>query len=365
MLWYELENTDDIDSPALLIYPDRIRENIARAIEMVGDVERLQPHVKTVKMAEVVRMMQEQGIQRFKCSTIAEAEMLALESAREILFAMQPVGTNIRRFLSLMEKFPGINFSCLIDNSNIAAQISQAATERNLEVDFFIDLNVGMDRTGVMPGQAAEELFTVCRTLPGLSCKGLHAYDGHLRQPDAAQRKLNIIRAFEPVIRLRKKLEEITANPLRLVAGGSPGFYYHSTQPDRFCSPGTFLLWDAGYGENCPEQFFQPAALVLSRMVSAPASEKICLDLGHKSIASESSLNNRVRFLNAVEATPVSHSEEHLVLNNYAAQPGDLFYGIPWHICPTVALHEKALIVENHKITGTWDIVARKRKISL
>jgi D-serine deaminase-like pyridoxal phosphate-dependent protein len=94
----------------------------------------------------------------------------------------------------------------------------------------------------------------------------------------------------------------------------------------------------------------------------------LCLDLGHKSIAAENELNKRVHFLNAPDLNFISQSEEHLVMEvelDHRYKIGDVFYGLPYHICPTVALYERAITVENEKITGEWRIIARDRKITI
>ena len=80
--WWTISNLDEVASPALLIYPNRIEENIRRMIAMAGGVARLRPHIKTHKLAEVVRMQMGQGINRYKAATIAEAEMAASSSSR-------------------------------------------------------------------------------------------------------------------------------------------------------------------------------------------------------------------------------------------------------------------------------------------
>jgi D-serine deaminase-like pyridoxal phosphate-dependent protein len=99
-----------------------------------------------------------------------------------------------------------------------------------------------------------------------------------------------------------------------------------------------------------------------------PAENKICIDLGHKSIAAENELNKRVFFLNAPELKFISHSEEHLVAETntrHSYKPGDVLYGLPYHVCPTVALYERAYTVENNKVSGEWKTIARDRKIEI
>ncbi len=114
--WYFIQNIDELDSPALAVYPERIEENIRRMIQIAGNAERLRPHVKTHKMEEVVRMQLKNGISKFKCATIAEAEMLGNTGIQDVLLAYHPVGPKVHRLAQLTEKFPQTNFSTLIDD---------------------------------------------------------------------------------------------------------------------------------------------------------------------------------------------------------------------------------------------------------
>ena len=97
MNWYELNNVNTIDSPALLIYKERVQQNINHAITMIREVNQLRPHVKTNKISEVCAMMMAAGISKFKCATIAEAEMLAMLHANDVLQAYQPEGPKAKR----------------------------------------------------------------------------------------------------------------------------------------------------------------------------------------------------------------------------------------------------------------------------
>jgi D-serine deaminase-like pyridoxal phosphate-dependent protein len=151
-----------------------------------------------------------------------------------------------------------------------------------------------------------------------------------------------------------------------IIAGGTPFFPIYAQSQEIECSPGTFILWDKGYQEMVPEQKFLIAAVVLTRIVSLPNERRICLDLGYKAIASENELHNRVHFLNAPDLKVISQSEEHLVVEAPAAHSwkvGDLIYALPVHICPTVALYERAFIVEKGIVSCNWKIIARDRRI--
>ncbi len=332
--WYEAVNINEYDSPALLLYPSRIKENIDKLIDKV-DVRLLRPHVKTNKMAEVCALMMEAGIKKFKAATIAETEMLALIKAPEVLLAYPPTITKIKRLIRLIQKYPDTEFSCLVDNENTAVAISDLFTAVNLTAGIFIDLNLGMNRTGVRPENAIS-LFEKIHSLPALHILGLHAYDGHIKDRDIHIRTEVCLHAFEPVSKLKHALERIAGHSTSLIAGGSPTCFIHAEAGNRDCSPGTFVFWDKGYSENLSEQPFDWAAILVSRVISIPAPDMICVDLGYKSVSSENP-QPRVYFLNAPEAIPTAQSEEHLVLtvpDSAKFNTGDILYGVPLAYLP-------------------------------
>lgn len=365
--WYTISGINTIDSPALIIYKERVIQNIATAIAMVNDIKRLRPHVKTHKCSEAAQLMIDAGINKFKCATIAEAEMLAMINAQDVLLAYQPAGPKLQRFIALIKKYPSTKFSCLVDNSDSAKNISKAAEENGFTIQVYIDINVGMNRTGISPGKAAA-LYETCNKLKSIHPVGLHAYDGHLRNPDFQQRTIDCNKAFEHITLLQQQLEEKGFATPVIIAGGSPTFSVHAKRKMVECSPGTFIYWDGNYKQSCAEQHFVTAALVISRVVSLPGETKLCFDLGHKSIASENELQKRVYFLNAPDLKFISHSEEHLVAEvpaEHTYKPGDILYGLPFHICPTIALYERAVVAENNTITTEWKTIARDRKITV
>lgn len=364
--WYRINNINEIDSPALIIYVDRVKQNIKTLVDSIDDVNRLRPHIKTHKSSEVTKMMLDAGITKFKCATIAEAEMLAEAGASDVLLAYQPVGPKANRLRSLVQKFTSTKFSCLIDNTKSAQHLSEVFRQARKSVDVFIDLNVGMNRTGIVP-DAALTLIENCNNLTGISIKGLHAYDGHLRDIDFTKRKIQCDEAIAPVLELQKAIQKKFATKVIIVAGGTPTFSIHSKRPEVECSPGTYIYWDKGYEQILQEQHYLHAALVISRVISKPTSDIICVDLGHKAIASENPLEKRVSFLNAPDLQPIGHSEEHMIFKTESDKynVGDVLYGIPYHVCPTIALHDRAHIAENNCVVTSWTTLSRNRKITI
>jgi len=365
--WYKVTNVDQVPSPALLVYPDRVEKNIHRMIEIAGGVDRLRPHMKTNKLPEVVRMQIDQGITRFKCATIAEAEVAAMCAAPDVLLAYQPVGPNVQRFVQLVKKFPGTKFSALVDDAETIRALSKAATAGGVTLDLFLDLDCGMHRTGVAPGPRAIEIYRQLAGSPGLRAAGLHVYDGHIRDSDIAARTVSCDAAFAQLAHVRDQLVRDGLSVPEIVAGGTPTFPIHARRSGVQCSPGTSVFWDLGYETLLPDLDFSPAVLVLTRVISKPSANVLCLDLGHKAIASESP-HPRVELLGLPDARAIGHSEEHLTIETDRADEfpvGTPLYGIPWHICPTVALHQEAVVIRNGRAEERWQVVGRARTITV
>src|SRR4051812_6158429 len=276
--WYYVANVEEIPSPALLIYPDRAKQNVLGMISMLkGDVSRLRPHVKTHKLAPLVADQIALGITKFKCATIAEAELLGDAGAAEVLFAYQPVGPNIGRLIELIRKFPKTSFSAVIDDEGLAEELSAALSSAGLSLDLFLDLDVGMGRTGILPGAAAISLYRRIAKSKGLRAAGLHAYDGHINDPDPSVRAARSNAAFDQVSALRDQLLAQGLPVPRIVAGGTPTFPMHALRGrDVECSPGTCVLWDFGYSSKFHDLPFLHAALVLTRVVSRRGNNRLC-----------------------------------------------------------------------------------------
>lgn len=365
--WYRVVNEEEVSSPGLLIYPDRIEANIRKMKEIAGSATRLRPHVKTHKMPEVIKLQIRNGITKFKCATISEAEMAAASGARDLLLAMQPVGPNLRRFFELRKKYLSTEISCIADNESDIENIAALSGEYSLKTTVWLDINVGMDRTGIIPGNESVKLYKSIAENRFLSVGGLHVYDGHIHEPDPEKRSRLCEEAFAPVTKMLAELEKQGFRNIRIIAGGTPTFPIHAKHGRAELSPGTALLWDWGYSTGFTDLQFLHAAVLLTRVVSKPAPGLLCLDLGHKAVAAEMP-HPRVKILDLPDYEFTGHNEEHLVIKTPEAdkyKTGETFYCIPWHICPTIDRHDRAVVVRNNLAEGEWLIEARKRKITI
>lgn len=364
--WFEIQNIETVDSPSIAVYKNHLDYNIKEMISLVnGETQRLMPHIKTNKMPKVLKLLLDSGISNFKASTISEVEIAAEAGAKSVLIAHQLVGPKVDRFLSLITHFPETNFSTIIDSVQTADLLNKKALEKELIINFYIDINNGMNRSGIKVGSSLDELLAFIPECKGLQFKGLHIYDGHLRDTNFTTRNEKIETGLEDVTAYFNNLKKVYPSA-QMVCGGTPSFTTHLLQEKRITSPGTCVLWDWGYSEKLTEQNFKYAALLVTRVISKPTEGIVTLDLGHKSVAPENPIDKRVKFLNIDNYELLSQSEEHGVLkvDNWSdLKVGDVLYGVPYHVCPTINLHDEVSVIEDGSKIASWEITARKRKL--
>lgn len=365
---YAFEGSENIISPALVYYRDIIIENTRKTIEMAHGAEHLWPHVKSHKAAEVIRLSIEEKITRFKCATIAEAEMCASCGADAVVVAYPLVGPNIGRFIRLSAAYPDVHFYAIGDSVQALEALGEAAGKSGCIVDVLVDVNMGMDRTGV----AISELETFCERISnigGIALKGFHCYDGNRTEHVYAERK----EASEPVdqalLSAVTNIRKVQPEADIMILGGTPSFPCHLEFPNAYFSPGTLFINDYGYSEKFPDLSFTPGAAILTRVVSLPKKGQFTLDLGYKGIAADPA-GTRGLLLGLENYEELFQSEEHWT---YRMKPGyedecpnigEEFFVIPTHVCPTSALYPAAVVVEDGKIADEWQITARNRKIT-
>lgn len=368
---YRIDNPDEIFSPAFVIFRPLLLANLDAICRIAGDLNRLRPHVKTHKIGEICKLKLARGITKFKVATIAEAEMMAALGAPDVFLAYNMIGPNIRRITLLCGKYPATKFHVTADDPVQLRLLSEVASSAGVTVGVLLDVNPGRDRTGLVPGEEAAALYRLMSTLPGLRVEGLHVYDGHRREAQAAERRSAVMETFAGLQQFTSQLERSGLIVPRLVCGGTPTFPIYSkiSDPRVEFSPGTCLFQDAGYGAAFPDlDMFQAAALVFTRVVSRPTFNRITFDAGSKALAADPPLNNRLILPDIPDAKPMLHNEEHLVVETEHAsrfRVGDWTLALPVHVCPTPALYSDVTVIENGQVVDRWPVTARNRVITV
>jgi len=363
---YALRDTSLLVSPALIYYRDIILANTHRIIKMADGAERLWPHVKSHKTEEMIRLQIDSGITRFKCATIAEAEMTANAGGKDIILAYPLVGPNISRFLRLAADCGNVTFYAVGDDFRQLEILSTEAGKMGVTANVLVDVDVGMHRTGVSLDRL-EGFYEAAAALKGIALNGMHCYDGHLKDSDFYARKAKVDEIDREVLSIKGSLEKKGLDCGLMVMGGTPTFPCRVGKDGMYLSPGTCFIGHWGYHKKIPEMDFPPGAALLTRVVSHPAGNSFTLDLGCKGIASDPAGELGI-IVGMEEAKPLFQSEEHWVFSlppGQALPPiGSDCYVIPSHICPTSALYPQILVARDGEITGEWQVSARNRRIN-
>jgi D-serine deaminase-like pyridoxal phosphate-dependent protein len=246
--------------------------------------------------------------------------------------------------------------------------LGAAAAAAGLTIPLLVDVNCGMNRTGVPLEEAALKDF--CREasrISGLKLEGFHCYDGNLGIKDPAEREAAVAAETKKLLAARMALRSAGQNLAALVMGGTPTFPFHARNSEAFLSPGTLFIQDHGYAAKYKDLAFTPGAALLSRVISRPARDLFTLDLGYKAISADQE-GERGIIAGMPEAKPEAHSEEHWVFRVEGGRCpaiGSVLYVIPTHICSTTVLYPGVYVARGGRLANYWETTARDRKISL
>ncbi|HKD82992.1 MAG TPA: alanine racemase [Candidatus Angelobacter sp.] len=356
-------------TPALLIDRDRVQHNIATTLRLLGgDANRWRPHVKTAKLGYIMRMLVDAGVHQFKCATSLELTVACQAGAHDVLVAYPVVGANAARIQQIAEQHPGVAISVLVENE------SQAANWQGAPVSLFVDVNPGMNRTGV-PEDHIDAIVRLSQTIvsSGLRFRGLHYYDGHLSKYGMAERCKQAHPGYEQLMRIVDTLAKVGLEVPEVITAGTPALPCSLSFPRfsnaRFVhrvSPGTVVYCDATSVTQLPPEYgYLPAAGVMTRVVSHPAPGMITCDAGHKTVSADAGVPTCV-VLGHPALEPLTPSEEHLPMRVRDRAPvpaiGELLFLVPRHVCPTVNNFDHAAIVSSGKLIAVERVSARGRE---
>ena len=360
---YRVRHLSRVQTPALLLYPGFVDSNIEATIQaMSGDANRWRPHVKTAKSSEIVGRLISHGVKQFKCATTLELLTACEAGAGDVLVAYPMVGANARRLLEIAGKLPAVSISVLAEN---AEQVKQWLGH---PVGVFLDVNPGMDRTGI-PQELIREIVELAG-LAGAQFRGLHYYDGHISEPDPVVRQSRAEQGYRQLLRLIDALASAGIAAGEVITAGTPampcslafgpfreGAFVHRV------SPGTLVYNDlTSLDQLAAIPGLRPAALVIATVVSHPKPGRFTCDAGHKSVSADAGVPT-CAVLGHPDWMPLKPSEEHLPVDTRKPEDvpgvGDLVYLLPRHICPCVNLFDVALAIDGGEVVGTIRLDAR------
>jgi D-serine deaminase-like pyridoxal phosphate-dependent protein len=316
-------------------------------------------------------MMVERGIRSFKCATTLELLVACRSGAGDVLLAYPVMGANARRVREIAKEFADVRISVLVENEE------QLRQWRGSAVSVFLDINPGMNRTGIEQADT-EKIVSLVRAVgaAGLEFRGLHYYDGQYGSVDGRERTTAAHAGYDRLLKVVSEIRRSGLSVPEVITAGTPTFpcslAYEGFQRGEFIhrvSPGTIVYNDASsLAQLSAEYGYAPAVLVLTRVVSRPHDGIITCDAGHKTVSADAGFPTCL-VVGHPELTPLGPSEEHLPMAVQAGksgpQVGDILYLLPRHICPTVNNFDSALLVRRGQIESVEKVTARGREAPL
>ncbi len=271
----------------------------------------------------------------------------------DVLLAFPVTGANARRTLEISREFSRTRVSVLVESSE------QAKAWANTGVGIFIDVNPGMNRTGI--GQdRADDIRRLAQHL-GTSFRGLHYYDGHVVADTANP-------GYDRLLEIVGELSAAGCTPEEVITSGTPAAPAALRHPGlsggafrHRVSPGTVIYNDMSSLRQLPDLGYVPAALVLATVVSHPAPGMFTCDAGHKSVSVDAGVPN-CEVVGHPGYVPLKPSEEHLPFQAGTEEVppvGSQIYLVPRHVCPTVNNFDEAMMVIAGEIAGVEKVSAR------
>lgn len=278
----------DIDTPALLVDLNAMEGNLKKMGEYFAARRcKARPHFKNHKAPVLARKQLDAGAVGITCATLREAEILVEHGVASVLIANEITdGEKIQRLAELTRRASVI---VAVDNECVFTDMARIQRDRKTQLEVVVDINIGLNRCGVQPGESAVRLAKSAAR-QGFNVRGIMGYDGHLQsKPPSTQRDAMVRRGCEKLADSAALIER-SGLPVAIVSTGGTGTYSISGDFPGITDVqvGSYLLMDTRY-MNLGATFSR-ALTVLSTVVSKRDAEHAVLDCGVKAISGERGL---------------------------------------------------------------------------
>ncbi len=355
------DSLDVLDTPAMLIDLTLMEANISKLMGCFrGSTVHVRPHLKTVKSAALARLLLAAGAVGGCVAKVSEAEVLVQDGIDDLLITTEIVGKpKLERLVRLVQQSSHIKV--VVDSVAGAQALNQAMHAAQQHIDVLLDLNVGQNRCGVLPGDEALRLAHALRDLPHLHLRGLQGYEGHLQHIHNPEERAQRCRsAMHLLTETARQLKE-AGFAIEIVTTGGTGTaeICASCEGITEVQPGSFVFMDVDY-RNAIGPIYANALTILSTVISRPTPTRAVVDAGLKSLSTDSGMPEP-KGLPGVTYQP--GGDEHGILR-WDARAGLLNIGdrlelIPSHIDTTINLHDVYYAHREGKLEAIWPVSTR------
>ncbi len=342
----------DLDTPALCLDIEAVETNIQRMADLFRDGPvRLRPHAKTHKSPMLAQMQIAAGAIGITCAKLGEAEVMAAAGIKDILIANQVVGAGkIARLVNLAGY---TEVMVAVDDAANVAELDAAAQAKGIRLRVLVELNIGMDRCGVLPGAPALELAQRVAASPGLRLEGLMGYEGHtVFIQDLEERRekteASVIQLVDTADLLRRH-----GIPVKIVSSGGTGTSLITGRHPGVTEiqVGSYITMDSQYREEVGIDFaygLTVLATVTSVRSARPGDHRRRAQDAHARLRTAQA--QRTAGLGARRSIggarpPAAHGGAPLKL-------GDKVELVPNHGCTTINLHDEYHVIRGGRAGG-------------
>ena len=350
----------ELDPSSLVVDVGVLEKNVETMHSFFRDREaKLRPHVDSHLCPAIAHKQLAAGgtVGGVAVTTLGQAEVFA-EYGFSDIFVTNVVVTyqKIARLCGLARR---AKITVAVDSSANVRDLSDATVESGVRLEAVVDVNTRLNRFGVEPGKPAVRLAKTIVEADGLEFVGLMTYEGTILEEDDDKLATGSRRWIQQVLDTRQEVEDAGID-VRTVSVGGTYNYEIAAEMDGVTEipAGTYALMDERYRAHRLQ--FEPAARILSVVISTPEPGVAIVDAGQKTIGSDSALPV---IENIPGATVRSLSAEHgiLDLTDGDVSLGDKVWIVPWDVGSTVNLHDYIQVVRDGKLEVVWDIPARGR----
>ena len=355
----------DMETPCLCLDLSRFEANVEKAAAMVsGAGKGWRPRAKCHKSPDIAQRLLRQGAIGITCAKASEAEVFASSGIGDILIAHLPVGTGrVRRLVEMCRTATPI-VTC--DHYVQAESLSAECVRHGVTCRALVEINIGMERTGVRPGRDALELAKGIKQLPGLRLMGIMGYEGHVMAINDREAKERAIDSALGI--LSHAVGQFRKNGLccEIVSAGGTGSLRQSLRCEALTEvqAGGAIFGDPYYANMPDAEEFAPGLTVLTTVVSRPAYDRAVLDAGRKAITAE---YHPPLVREWDDAKIVNQSAEHIVLElgpvSRELRIGDQVEVIVGYSDLTTMLHEQFFCFRDDRLETVWPILARGKLV--
>jgi D-serine deaminase-like pyridoxal phosphate-dependent protein len=344
------DRLEDVDTPALILDLDAFEANQKTLFSSVKNRVRIRPHAKTHKCPDVAKRQIALGAVGMCCQKVSEAEAMVEGGVADVLVSNEVVGAKKLERLAALSRRARIGVC--VDNAENVAQLKG-------DLDVYIELEIGMRRCGVEPGEAVVALAKEIAKRHRFA--GLQAYHGRAQHMRSMEERHAAIETAAQHVFHTKKLLEKNKIACPIVTGAGSGTYMLEVEAGAWdeIQPGSYAFMDADYAKNewaAPLPRFEHSLFVLATVMSR-APDRAIVDAGLKASSIDSGMpgvwqRDGLRYTKA--------SDEHgWIEGGPLPALGEKLQLVPGHCDPTINLYDWYVCVRRGVVEALWPITAR------